>query len=584
MLPLKKALFPKRIHLLAYIFSILENNIINFTLTVIIMIFKNYFNKLLIQRSQKDNFSILSDRKNFSNFANSSEDLKSFSNSSSNPQGLSLSISDNLNTIKSIYNALINSDIVIREFLCTINKKSYSAFFVHFDGMTNSQMINDFLLKPLMRNNLSSKSNNNSSLDYYILSTLMPQNNVKKLTNFSEIATSINSGNCVLFIDTINVAFDIDIKKFQQRSVNTPENEIVIKGPQEAFIENLRTNTSLLRRIVHNENMIIENFSVGSMSQTSCSVCYIKGITNSDLVSEVKYRLNNLDVESLQSSGQLEQLIEEPGSFGIPQILSTERPDKCAKFLYEGRVVVLVNGNPYALIMPAVAMDFLTSPEDTNIKSAFANFLRFLRFLAVAITLFLPGIYVALTSFHQEILPTELLFSIISSRENVPFPVIVELLIMEISFELIREAGIRVPSPIGSTIGIVGGIIIGEAAVSANIVSPFLVIIVAITGIASFAIPDFSFGFHLRIFRFVFIFLGFAFGFLGIGIGIFAYITILCSIKSFGVPFTSPFTPMSLNKNTGYVVPPTWKQESRQTFVGPGNIKRQNKISKKWEY
>lgn len=551
---------------------------------VIIMIFKNFFNNFFIQRSPKDNFSILSDGNTFSNSENSSGTLKGFSNSSSIPEGLSLSILDNLNTIKSIYNALINSDIVIREFLCTINKKSYSAFLVHFDGMTNSQIINNFLLKPLMRNNFSSRLNNNPALDEYILRTLMPQNNVKKLYKFSDVSTSINSGNCVLFIDTINVAFDIDIKKFEQRSVNTPENEIVIKGPQEAFIENLRTNTSLLRRIVHNENLIIENFSVGSMSQTSCSVCYIKTITNNDLVSEVKYRLNNLDIESLQSSGQLEQLIEESGSFGIPQILSTERPDKCAKFLYEGRVIVLVNGNPYALIMPAVAMDFLTSPEDTNIKSTFANFLRFLRFLAVAITLFLPGIYVALTSFHQEILPTELLFSIISSRENVPFPVIVELLIMEISFELIREAGIRVPSPIGSTIGIVGGIIIGEAAVSANIVSPFLVIIVAITGIASFAIPDFSFGFHLRVFRFAFIFLGFAFGFLGIGIGIFAYITILCSIKSFGVPFTSPFTPMSLNQNIGYVVPPTWKQESRQTFFGPKNIKRQNKISKKWEY
>lgn len=550
------------------------------------MNFKTFLNNIFIGFSPtpKDNFSILSGENTSFNTENSSNLLKGDSNGPTVPKELSFNICDNLNTIKSIYNTLINSDVVIREFLCTINKKSYSAFLVHFDGMTNSQMINDFLLKPLMRDSFSSWFTENNSLDEYILNTLMPQNNVKKLYDFSKVATSINSGNCVLFIDTINVAFDIDIKKFEQRSVNTPENEIVIKGPQEAFVENLRTNTSMLRRIVHNENMIIENVSVGSMSQTNCSICYIKDITNGDLVSEVKYRLNNLEVESLQSAGQLEQLLEEPGAFGIPQILSTERPDKCAKFLYQGRVVVLINGNPYALIMPAVAMDFLASPEDTNIKSNFANFLRFLRFLAVCVTLFLPGIYVAITSFHQEILPTELLFSIISSRENVPFPVIVELLIMEISFELIREAGIRVPSPIGSTIGIVGGLIIGEAAVSANIVSPFLVIIVAITGIASFAIPDFSFGFHLRIFRFIFIFLGFVFGFFGIGLGIFAYVTILCSVKSFGVPFTAPFSPASLTKNIGYVVPPTWKHETRQTFVGSENIKRQNKISKKWEY
>ena len=550
------------------------------------MNFKAFFNNLFIgsSPSPKDDFSLISSSNNPSDTQNSSELLSGSSNAPTVPKKLSFNICDNLNTIKSIYNTLINSDIVIREFLCNINKKSYSAFIVHFDGMTNSQMINNFLLTPLMRDSFSSWFTENNSLDEYIISTLMPQNNVKKLYDFSKIATSINSGNCVLFIDTLNIAFDIDIKKFEQRSIASPENEIVIKGPQEAFIENLRTNTSMLRRIVNNENMIIENISVGSMSRTNCSVCYIKDITNNDLISEVKYRLNNLDVESIQSTGQLEQLIEEPGSFGIPQIISTERPDKCAKFLYQGRVVVLVNGNPYALIMPAVAIDFLSSPEDTNIKSNFANFLKFLRFLAVCITLFLPGIYVSITSFHQEILPTELLFSIISSRENVPFPVIVELLIMEISFELIREAGIRVPSAIGSAIGIVGGLIIGEAAVSANIVSPFLVIIVAITGIASFAIPDFSYGFHLRIFRFIFIFLGFTFGFLGIGIGIFAYITILCSIKSFGVPFFAPFSPTSLTKNIGYIVPPTWKQEMRQSFVKSENIKKQNKISKKWEY
>ena len=529
----------------------------------------------------KDNFSLLSEESKKS--SSESELLKGSSTSFEVPKSISSNIIENLNIIKTIYNAMINSDVVIREFLCSINKKSYSSFIIYFDGMTNSQMINNYLLRPLM-SNTNSKLSKNDSLDEYIFNTLMPQTNVKKVYDFAKIANSINSGNCVLFVDTLNVAFDIDIKKFEQRSITSPENEIVIKGPQEAFVENLRTNTSMLRRIVHNENMIIENVAVGSLSKTNCSLCYIKGITNEDLISEVKYRLNNLKIESLQSSGQLEQLLEEPNSFGIPQILSTERPDKCAKFLFQGRVVVLINGNPYALIMPAVAMDFLVSPEDTNIKSSFANFLRFLRFLAVFITLLLPGIYVAITSFHQEILPTELLFSIISSRENVPFPILVELLIMEISFELIREAGIRVPSPIGSTIGIVGGLIIGEAAVSANIVSPFLVIIVAITGIASFAIPDFSFGFHLRVFRFIFIFLGFVFGFLGIGIGIFAYITILCSKKSFGVPYTAPFSPTSLKESVGYIVPPTWKHETRQTFINSENVKQQYRISKKWEF
>ena len=270
--------------------------------------------------------------------------------------------------------------------------------------------------------------------------------------------------------------------------------------------------------------------------------------------------------------------------FGVPQVISTERPDKCTKYMLQGRVVVLVNGNPYALIMPATIEDFLFSPEDTNLRPLFANFLRLIRIISAVITLLLPGTYLAITSFHQEILPTELLFSILAARENVPFPIIFEILLMEFSFELIREAGLRVPSPIGSTIGIVGALILGDAAVNAGIVSPTLIIIVAITGISSFAIPDFTFSFHLRVFRFLFIALGFTAGFLGIGVGIFVYITLLCSIKSFGVPFTSPITPSFTTNGNGFFIPAIWKQEFRATFVAPQKKKSQEKISMRWKF
>ena len=259
-------------------------------------------------------------------------------------------------------------------------------------------------------------------------------------------------GNCALFVETLSTAFDIDVKGFKQRSVDVPNNEIVIKGPHEAFVENIRTNTSLIRRIVNNENLIIENLEVGKVTKTKCAVCYIKDIANEDLINEVKYRLNNLEIDSLLSAGELEQLIVDSNILGIPEMLSTERPDKATKYLLNGRVVVIVNGTPYGIIIPAVLIDFLSSPEDTNLKVSFANFLRGLRILASFITLLLPGLYVAITSFHQEILPTGLLYSILASRENVPFPIILEILLMEFSFELIREAGLRVPSPIGPTI------------------------------------------------------------------------------------------------------------------------------------
>lgn len=250
----------------------------------------------------------------------------------------------------------------------------------------------------------------------------------------------------------MSVAFDIEVKGFKQRSVDSPNNEIVIKGPHEAFVENIRTNTSLIRRIVNNENLIIENLEVGNITNTKCAICYIKNIANDDLVNEVKYRLNNLEIDSLLSAGELEQLIVDSNILGIPEVISTERPDKATQYLLNGRVVVIVNGTPYGVIIPAVLIDFLASPEDNNLKANFANFLRSLRILASFITLLLPGMYVAITSFHQEILPTGLLYSILASRENVPFPIIFEILLMEISFELIREAGLRVPSPIGPTI------------------------------------------------------------------------------------------------------------------------------------
>lgn len=505
----------------------------------------------------------------------------------------------NLEYIKTRFNTLINSDIVIREFTLFVKNKPYNAFLLFIDGMVDSNLINDFVLKPLMTKDSTSKTDILSELtknkitirkvkkvntEEYISNCLLPQNNIKKQNEFDTIASDVTSGNCILFIDTLTSVFSIEVKGFKQRSVDTPNNEIIIKGPQEAFVENIRINTSLLRRIVNTEKLIIENISVGDITKTKCAICYIENITNDDLIAEVKYRMNNLEIDSLLSSGQLEQLIVDDNQLGIPEVLSTERPDKTAKYLLQGRVVVLVNGSPYSIIMPATLIDFLSSPEDTNLKPYFANFLKTLRFISCVITLLLPGLYVAVTSFHQEILPTELLYSILSTREIVPFPIIFEIIIMEISFELIREAGLRVPSPIGPTIGIVGALVLGQAAVSANIVSPILIIIVALTGIASFAIPDFSFGFHLRFFRFIFILLGYIAGFLGISTGILIYVSILCNVRSFGVPFTIPFAPAINSKGNSYFIPPIWKQEYRASYLAPKKTKSQSHISMKWKF
>lgn len=367
------------------------------------------------------------------------------------------SLDSNLKRIKSEYNTLINSDIVLRNFKININQKEHKALLLFIDGMVDSESINNFVLKPLMEISLNSNTTKptiktKANFKKYISNLLIPQCSLKELNSFEETFSYVNAGDCALFIDSLPLAFIIDVKGYEFRSISEPKNEMVVRGSQEAFVEKLRTNTSMIRRLISNKNLIIENSSVGKISKTKVSICYLKNIANNDLVAEVKYRINNLEVDNIISSGQLEQLIQDNGNSLFPQIIATERPDKAANHLLEGRVIVLVNGSPYCLIMPGVFIDFLASPEDVNLKYQYSNLLKVLRIIAFTITLFLPGFYVAITNYHTELFPTELLFTIAASRNTVPFPVIFEIILMELSFELIREAGLRVPTPIGPTI------------------------------------------------------------------------------------------------------------------------------------
>ena len=508
----------------------------------------------------------------------------------------------NLEYMKTRYNSMVNSDIQIREFILNAKNRQYKAFLVFIDGMVNNSSMNDFVLKPLMLKNLSNMADDQDrvvlqtltnnitvrkikkfNIIDYISSSLLPQNTIKKTNDFDELVSGINEGNCALFIDTLDIAFNIEVKGFEKRSLDNPNNEVVVRGSQVGFTENLRTNTSLLRRYINNENLIIESTTLGVLSKTSCAICYLKNVANSDLVSEVKFRVNNLDVDYIISSGQLEQLIQDNGAFLLPQIISTERPDKASSMLFEGRVCIIVNGSPFVLVVPGNITDFLGSPEDLNLKHQYSNFIRVLRVIALFITILLPGFYMAITNFHQELIPTELLFAIVASRESVPFPILLEILMMEFSFELIREASLRVPNPIGPTIGIVGALILGQAAVEASIVSPILIIIVSITAICSFSIPDISLGFHARLSRFIYILLGGITGFLGIASGIIIHLIIICGIKSFGTNYFESDILSKIKTGKGIILPPPWKRENRAEYLKTKRPKEQNEISMKWK-
>ena len=553
--------------------------------------FKNFFEKF--SSNQNDDYEFVLPNKENANDRTQPEDMLK------NKKVYS-SIDVNLEYVHSRFNSLLNSDIKIREFLINVRARQFKAFIIYVDGMCDRHSINDFILRPLMMKNRANQSESPQVISEavannimvrkvkkfniidYISDSLLPQNDVQRVDSFDKIAEDVVSGNCILFVDTVGFVFDIDVKSFDKRSIAEPKNEPVVMGSQEAFVENLRTNTSMIRRNLCNENLVVESLSIGKSDKNQCAVCYLKNIANSDLVAEVKFRLNNLDVDHLTSIGELEQLICDDLYTTLPEMISTERVDKATSYLLQGRVVVIYNGAPYVIVMPATMLDFLSSPEDININNVFANLLKVVRGISFVITLLLPGLYIAITTYHGELIPTGLLFSIIASRSKVPFMVIVEIALMELSFEIIREAGVRVPSPLGSTVGIVGALVLGQAAVQADIVSPILIIIIAITGITSFSVPDYALSFHLRINRFIYILLGFFSGFLGIAIGLFIYLVTICSLKSFGVSYLAPYAPLTKLRGHSYLVEPTWKREKRASFLAPKKNKAQAEISMKW--
>jgi len=503
----------------------------------------------------------------------------------------------NLEYLKTKYNLLINSDIKIRKFALPIQNKKIVAALLYIDGMVDEKTITDSVLQPLLLKNsitmqeqkefgrITTKNSHlpKVNLENFIYSGLLPHNSVSKEKEFEEIIKKVNAGFCALFVDTINTAFCIETKGFKGRAISKPITENIVRGAQEGFVENIRTNTSMLRKIINNENLIIEESEIGKISKTKIAVCYIKNIANDDLVAEVKYRVNNLDIDYLLSSGQLEQFIKDDPKKSFPQTIATERPDRVCNYLLCGRVAIIVNGTPFAIVVPAIFIDFLTAAEDVNLNYHFSNFLKFIRAVALFFAIFLPGMYVAITTYHQELIPSELLFAIANARDAIPFPVIFEIIIMEISFELIREAGLRVSSSFSTTIGIIGALILGDAAVSANIVSPILIIVVAFTGICGFAIPDFALASDIRVYRFGYIFLGYIAGFLGIAFGFFIHFIFLTSLNSFGVPYFAPFIPFSgFNKNEGYILKPVWRREIRDRIFNTKRPSSEAKFSMKW--
>lgn len=484
-------------------------------------------------------------------------------------------IDSNKKILEQQFHLPINKDLIIREF--SLGNK-VRGFIAYIDGMADKTVINDYILRPLF-DEIDEK---NADKRLKSLEDIILTNDTKNLKKVSTTVTEILKGNTALYVDGLDYFVTCESIGYDKRGIEAPKTEGIVKGPQEGFNENLRTNISLIRRIVRNKDLITEFHEVGEKSNTTCALVYLDGVVNPAVVQEVQRRLKNIKTDFLVSSGMLEQLIEDNPYSIVPTILNTERPDRTASHLVEGRVAILVDGSPFSMIVPVSMHALMHSPEDAALKWQYATSLRFIRFVAVLAASMLPALYIALTTFHREMIPTDLLIAIAKAKENVPFPTLVEILLMELGFELIREAGLRVPGIIGNTLGIIGALILGEAAVSANIVSPILIIIVAVTGLSNFAIPNYNLAFGVRITRFYFIAAGALLGFYGISLALVAYVLMLVNLKSFGVPFISIISPRTKGSRDIIVKWPIWMQESRPDYLNTPDRKRQPKISRQW--
>jgi spore germination protein KA len=393
----------------------------------------------------------------------------------------------------------------------------------------------------------------------------------------------INNGDTAIIFDGIAEGVIVNTRGWEHRSIERPNTEPTVRGSQAGFTENLRTNTTLIRTIMRTSDLVTEMLKVGTRSKTNVALVYLKNVANPQLVGELRRRIQGVRTDNIDSSGTLIQFIEDHPILPFPQSLSTEHPDRVMPHLSEGRLALIVDGNPYIHVLPVSFFTLFHSAEDFGMPILVANFMRLLRLFGALLATLLPSLYIAISYFHVEALPTQLLLAIAGSREEVPFAAWFEVLIMEISFELIREAGVRVPGILGSTIGIVGAIILGQAAISAHVVSPAVVVVIAITGLASFTIPDYHMAASIRLVRFLLLLFSTFMGLVGLATILLWLTVILCSMKSFGMPYMVPVGPATNRKSFDVVIRgPVYSQKVQLDAINTKPDNRQPRISRSW--
>ncbi|NLZ38475.1 MAG: spore germination protein [Firmicutes bacterium] len=462
-----------------------------------------------------------------------------------------------------------SNDVVIREFSSSNDKVKMALLYI--DGLVDKKMVNDNILQPILSNTIANqyteKLTSENALEL-LQKHITSASELSIAPNLTQALKMVLSGDTALFIDQEQKVIICGTRMWEKRTVAEPETEAAVRGPREGFTETMRINTSLLRRRIKHENLRFETMKAGRRTATEINLVYISDLVNQSVLQELRRRIAAIDTDAILESGYIEEFIEDVPFSVFPQIEHTERVDKAAAAILEGRILVMTDNTPFMLIIPTSFFQFIQASEDYYERPFVAFFLRLLRLFVLNVALILPATYVAVISFHHEMLPTSLLLNIAAAREGIPFPAVAEALLMEGTFEVLREAGVRLPRTVGQAVSIVGGLVIGDAAIRAGLVSPGMVIIVSATAISTFAIPAFNASIALRILRFPLIILGSIMGLYGVIFGLIVILIHLAGLQSFGVPYLSPLVHGTIGDMFKSLIrPPLWMSRTRPDML-----------------
>lgn len=468
-------------------------------------------------------------------------------------------------------------DLVVRDI--TLGRTGGSAAAILFiDNLIDSHQVDNDIIRPLLIDAyVSGLTTADAIITQLRGGNLITRGEIKTGTTLKDFMDGLLRGDACLLISKVETSYLITVRGNENRSVSEAQNEPVIRGPKDAFVESMKTNIGLIRMRIPSSNLTFEKIPVGTQTHTGVCISYIRGICPSSRVSEVRSRIGRIQIDGILESGYLEEFIQDNPFSLFPQVRNTERPDVVSAALLEGRVAIITDNTPIVLIVPGEFFSLLQSAEDYYDRFVFSSVIRIVRFLALLIAELLPASYIAITNYHQEMVPTDLLMSIQNARTGVPIPTVLETLVMIFALELLYEAGVRLPKSLGQTISIVGALIIGQAAVQAKIVSPLTVIIISVTGIATFCIPQYNLVLPVRIIRFVFIILASSLGLFGLMVGILYLLLYLCSLRSFGVAYLAPLSPIDIDGSKDAIIrSPWWALLNRPSYISSNSNRIQS--------